>query len=226
MISVTVEELGGNGSATGTINNDDSATVSIGNASVTEGGNLVFNVSLTNAVDVDTVITYSTADGSATTVDNDYTAQASQTLTILAGQTSGTISVATTADNQVELDETLDLILSTLAAGGRDVSFNGGGATLTGTGTIANDDFLGGLVFDDLDNDGLFEPADGDAGIENVLMQLVNETSGSVVDVDLTDASGRYEFDVTLAAGIYKIVEVVDEMADLGLLDGKETAGG
>ena len=80
--------------------------------SVTEGGNLDFTVSMSDAVSVHTVITYSTADGSDTTADNDYLAQINQTLTIPAGQTTGTITVVTTQDNDFEPDETLDLNLT------------------------------------------------------------------------------------------------------------------
>ncbi|MEC5126218.1 Calx-beta domain-containing protein, partial [Verrucomicrobiales bacterium BCK34] len=70
--------------ALGEIVNDDAAKVSIGNAAVVEGGNLEFTVTLDNPVDVDTIVTYSTADGTATTADSDYTGQASQMITILA----------------------------------------------------------------------------------------------------------------------------------------------
>ena len=45
---------------------NDSATVSISNATATEGGDLKFDVTLNKAVDVDTVITFSTADDTAT----------------------------------------------------------------------------------------------------------------------------------------------------------------
>jgi hypothetical protein len=118
----------------GTILNDDAATVSIGDASVTEGGNLSFNVSLSSLVDVDTVITYSTADGSATTGDNDFAGP--QTFTIPAGQTSGTITVVTTADNKVELDETMTVQLQFVNASGRNVTIDDG----SGRGTILNND--------------------------------------------------------------------------------------
>ena len=91
-------------------------TVSISDASVTEGGNLEFDVSLSNGLSVDTVVTYSTADGSATTADSDYTSRTNQTLTIPAGQTSGTITVATTPDNKIEPDETLDVNLANVLA--------------------------------------------------------------------------------------------------------------
>ena len=60
---------------------------------------------------------------------------------------------------------------------------------------------------------------------EGVLMQLVDETSGIVVATDVTDVDGRYEFGETQPAGTYKIVEVVDDLVELGLLDGSETAG-
>ncbi|MEC5127715.1 Calx-beta domain-containing protein, partial [Verrucomicrobiales bacterium BCK34] len=100
--------------------------------------NLEFTVTLDNPVDVDTIVTYSTADGTATTADSDYTGQASQMITILAGDTTGTITIATTADNKVELDETMTVTLTGVAAGGRDVTIDG--TANTGTGTITNDD--------------------------------------------------------------------------------------
>ena len=90
----------------------ESAAVSIGDDSVIEGGNLEFEVSLSNVLSVDTVVTYSTADGSATTADDDYTPKAIQTLTIPAGETSGTITVATTPDSDVEPDETMEVNLT------------------------------------------------------------------------------------------------------------------
>lgn len=118
--------------ATGTITNNDSATISIADATATEGGNLVFAVTLTNPVDVNTVITFSTFDGSATTVDNDYTSQTAQTLTIVAGQTNGMITVATFADANIELAETMTVVLANISASGRNVTF----LDDTGIGTI------------------------------------------------------------------------------------------
>ena len=123
--------------ANATISNDDSATISIGDATVTEGGNLEFAVTLSQPVDVDTVITYSTTDGSATTTDSDYTGATTETITINAGQTSGTITIATGDDNTAESDETLTVSLSAVDSNGRAVSI----ALADGTGTIVNDDF-------------------------------------------------------------------------------------
>ena len=56
-------------------------------------------------------------------------------------------------------------------------------------------------------------------------LQLIDEALGTTVGTDVTDTNGEYEFDITLPLGTYKIVEVVDEAMDLGLLDGNETAG-
>ena len=50
------------------------------------------------------------------------------------------MNVTVSGDTSIEANETLQLVLSTLSAGGRNVSFSGGGSSLTGTGTINNDD--------------------------------------------------------------------------------------
>ena len=208
---------------TGTITNDDAAEFTVDSQSGTEdGGAITFKVTLSNPVDVATSVDVSTSDGTALLSDSDYTQVSGLTLNFAAGVTSQTFDVTPTADNKVEPDEDFSVGLSGVDdGGGRDVT----ASAAAGTGTILNDDFLTGLVFDDLDNDGVFEPTDGDAGIEGVLMRLVNQTSGLIVDSDTTDNNGRYVFNVTLDSGIYKIVEVVDEAVDLGLLDGKETEG-
>ena len=93
--------------ATGTIQNDDTATLSIGNVSVAEGGNLVFTVTLSNAVPGRGQGGLRQRRRHGHAADSDYTA-ASGTLTFsgTAGETQ-TITVATTADTKVEADETL-----------------------------------------------------------------------------------------------------------------------
>jgi len=127
---------------TGTIVNDDAAVISIGDATVLEGGLLAFSVTISNPVDVGVTADRSTVDGTATVADGDYTALASSNVELFtANSTAGfTINVQTAGDAKVELDETLSLLLENLAAGGRAVTFQGGESTLAGTGTIANDD--------------------------------------------------------------------------------------
>src|SRR5439155_9714885 len=73
--SVTIS--GSNGSATGTITNDDSAVFSIANASAVEGSGVTFTITLSNAVGVATSVTFTTSNGTATTADSDYTANSS-----------------------------------------------------------------------------------------------------------------------------------------------------
>ena len=94
----------------GTINNDDSASISISDVTITEGNsgttNAVFTVTLSNPVDTAITLDYATADGTATTTDNDYTAIAATPLIFNAGETSKTITVAVNGDNQFESNET------------------------------------------------------------------------------------------------------------------------
>ncbi len=125
-----------------TITDDDVAVISISNPSVTEGGTLSFDVTISNPVDVAVTADRTTADGTATTGDSDYTALALANVQLFAaGSTTPlTVTVQTTADGRVELDEALSLILSSRAAGGRNVTFSNSDPSLTGTGTITNDD--------------------------------------------------------------------------------------
>ncbi|MDA1016544.1 MAG: VCBS domain-containing protein, partial [Planctomycetota bacterium] len=67
--------IGVDNSATVTISNDDSAIVNIDDATVTEGGDLQFAVTLTNPADSNTVVSFFTENGTATVGDNDYTPQ-------------------------------------------------------------------------------------------------------------------------------------------------------
>ena len=64
----------------------------------------VFTVHLTEAYDQAVTVNFSTANGSARTSDNDYTAK-SGTLTIPAGQTTGTVTISVKADSSRENDE-------------------------------------------------------------------------------------------------------------------------
>ncbi|CCI09799.1 Hemolysin-type calcium-binding region protein [Microcystis aeruginosa PCC 7941] len=124
----------------GTINNDDSASIAITDVTVTEGNsgttNAVFTVTLSNAVDTAITLNYATADGTATTADNDYTALSLTPLTFNAGETSKTITVAINGDTKVESNETFFVNLSNLQTNGRNVTL----ADNQGQGTILNDD--------------------------------------------------------------------------------------
>jgi hypothetical protein len=130
------------GTGVGTIADDDAApTVSINDpAAVTEGGNVVFTVSL-SAVSGRTVTVHwatSNGDGNGGLDDavapGDYTA-GSSTLTIPAGSASATITIATVNDGDNENEEAFTVTLSSPT----NATIAGGGGG-TGTGTISASD--------------------------------------------------------------------------------------
>jgi large repetitive protein len=121
--------------AAATITNDDAGPkLSLPDASVVEGNSgttpLTFTVNMTPASPIDVTVHFATSDGSAA-VGSDYVA-ASGTMTIQAGQTTGSITVDVTGDTSHESDETLGLLLSS-PVGAKIVSG-------LATGTITNDD--------------------------------------------------------------------------------------
>ena len=110
----------GDATATGTIIDDDggspidddggSPTLSVSDASASEGGAVAFTVSLSAASSQAVTVQYATSDGTAES-GTDYTG-ASGTLTFAANETSKTVSVATTSDSADEENETFTLTLS------------------------------------------------------------------------------------------------------------------
>ncbi|MBL8246576.1 MAG: Ig-like domain repeat protein, partial [Rhodanobacteraceae bacterium] len=123
--------------ATGTILDDDATpTLSITSPSLNEGNGgpstMNFVVSLSAVSGRNVSFTGATTDGSATIADNDYVALASTPFTIPAGQTSLTIPVTINGDTVFEGNETFSVNLSGIA--------NATPGTLTGTGTILEDD--------------------------------------------------------------------------------------
>ena len=108
----------GNATATLTITNDDTGTgtptLSIDDNAVDEGDagttSIDVTVTLSASSTSDVTVDYATSDGSAT-AGSDYTATTG-TLTIIAGDTSGTIAVDVLGDTDQEPDETLIVRLS------------------------------------------------------------------------------------------------------------------
>ncbi|MGY1458332.1 Calx-beta domain-containing protein [Luteimonas sp. A534] len=129
--------------------------IGIGNASVVEGDagttELFFDVSLSRPAGAGGVtFNYATADGSAT-AGEDYFAK-SGTTSIIAGETSATLSVTVIGDTAVEPDETFTLVLSGITGAAE--------GSLVGTGTIVNDDFTV-LPISAIQGDGATSPYDG-----------------------------------------------------------------
>ena len=140
VLSAPVGATIADGSATGTITNDDTAappplpTLVINDAAGAEGNSgttpLTFTVTLSAPSASTVTVAYATVDGSATTASQDYTAT-NGTLTF-SGTTTQTITVSVVGDTVVEPNETFQVVLSAPT-----------GATIadgSATGTITNDD--------------------------------------------------------------------------------------
>jgi hypothetical protein len=127
----------GQGAAT-VLDNDPPPSISINNASVREGRRgttvLVFTVTLSAPSEKVVRVNFATADGTATTADNDYRST-SGTLSFAPGQTTATVSVAVVGDRRQEPDETLFVNLS--GADNADIAHG------QGLGTILTDDVHG-----------------------------------------------------------------------------------
>jgi subtilisin-like proprotein convertase family protein len=190
------------GSGTGTILDDDaSPTISVVNASVTEGNvgdtTLSFDVTLSVASAGTVTVDYTTTDGSATVANGDYDA-ASDTLTFDPGQTTETVDVTVHGDTTYETDEGLTLDLS--SANGATIADD------SGTGTITNDDAAPTFAIDDV------AVAEGATGVTSLTFTVTKSgatqlgssvhyaTSGgtATAGVDYTGNSGTLSF----AAGV------------------------
>ena len=170
----------------GTIFDDDGPTLSVGNASVTEGNsgfsNAVFTVTLSAPSVQAITVNYTTGGGTATPT-IDYQRAFSSTLFIPAGALSGTFNIRVFSDFEIEADEQFSVNLQ-----------NPSGATITpgegtGTGTILNDDSHGKVQFGAPTNN-----VNEDAGSLTVTVSRVDGATG-IVTVDYATSNG------TAAAG-------------------------
>ena len=117
----------------------ETPTLSVADASATEGSNVEFTVTLSETVADPVTVQYDTSDGTATRDADasdgaDYTAASGQTLTFAAGETTQTVSISTGSDSVDEDDETFHLTLSNPSA---NAVIAGSGVA---TGTIVNND--------------------------------------------------------------------------------------
>ena len=120
----------------GTILNDDSATLSIGDASVVEGDDgptlLVFDVTLSAPVDVPIVPAITLVEGGASFDDFDL----DSLFVNLDGEQLDAVGVPVNGDETVELDEDFFVELGAVESLGRNVTIG----KAVGVGTIENDD--------------------------------------------------------------------------------------
>ena len=169
------------------------AVFSIVDASATEGSGVVFTITLSNAVDEGTSVTFTTTNGTATTDDSDYTAVSSQTVFFTASTISQTVTVNTTADEKFEANEAFAVTLSNPSVGTTI-------AAATATGTITNDDHVD-ILYEDSSNLGLA------ASVVNgrllVKIQNVSQTQFDLVDpafiqsITITGGTGADSINLT-----------------------------
>ena len=200
----------GDATAAGTINDDDESlpAVSVFDASAAEGDAVAFTVSLSEASSQQVTVEYATSDGTATG-GTDFTAQ-SGTLTFTAGETTKTVSVATTDDSADEDDETLTLTLSSPA-----------NATLgdaTATGTINDDDSLPAVSVADAsaaEGDAVaFTVSLSEASSQQVTVEYATSDGTAAAGEDYTATSGTLAFqagEVTKTISVPTTEDTVDD---------------
>ena len=153
-------------------------TLTIADARATEGSAVEFTVTLSPAAATDVTVEYATTDGTATSNSSDpdgadYTAPTSGAkLTISAGSTSATISIATGNDLVNEEDETFTVTLSSPSSNAAL------GAVKAATGTIEDDDESAAAISDIQFSNA---PANGIYGLGDVIELSV--TFDAAVDV-------------------------------------------
>ncbi len=161
------------GSATGTITDDDSGTVTTGNRKASEGDGLTFRVTLNRAVQGGLTVTPVFKDGTAT-AGIDYTASASPLTFAGAAGEAHTFTVATTEDEAVEANETFTVSLRVSNAP---------------PGVTTGDPVTATII----DDDGRNEPPDfDDAGHATTRAVAENTPAGGPVGapVEATDPNG------------------------------------
>ena len=205
--SVTATDTG-----TGTIQDDDAATVSVSDASASEGSILTFTVSLDKAVSGGFTVTPSFTDGTASS--SDYTANTTAlSFTGTANETQ-TFTVSTTQDAALEGDETFTVGLSASHA---SVT-----ATDTGTGTIQDNDVATVSVSDASASEG---------SILTFTVSLDKAVSGGfTVTPSFTDSTATQGSDYTANTTVLSFTGTANETqtftvatTDDAVLEGNET---
>ena len=180
--------------ATGTITNDDAASLSINDVSMAEGNsgttNFVFTVSLAGAVQDGFTLPYSTANGTATQP-SDYTSTSGTlTFTSAASQTK-TITVSVVGDTVPEPNETFTVNLGAPSNGAIAI------ADGSGLGTIVNDD-VAMLSINDV------SLAEGNSGTTNFVFSVTlggAVAGGFTLPYSTSDGTASQPGDYTPASG-------------------------
>ena len=208
------------GTATGTVNDDDPLPeISIADAGATEGGALVFEVSLTPVSGRTVTVPWTTqarpAGMGAASPGSDYT-QASGTLTFSPGTTTAQVEVVSLPDDVTEADETFLVQLGTPANAALDDS--------TAVGAIRDDDGLPRVFIADTTVDEDAGPATFSVTLSHPSSQPVtveyNTADGTATDPDdyAPDQARTLTIPAAFTAG-----EISVFIADDALTEGTET---
>ena len=203
-------------STTGTIEDDDlvpNISFDSPTAENTEGLNINFDVSLSSVSGQNISFSYTLTDGSAKTSDSDYVNpnESARTVMIPAGDSSITISVVTTQDDDNEADETFTITLEVPQAQAGQAALVALGSQTTATGTILSDDkpvfTISGMNIaegDDPDSEDVnieFDITISSGAMKNETIHYATsdgpaQSGGAVAKAgsDYTDTSGSHEF--------------------------------
>ena len=198
---------------------DDPPAVSISSPSVSEGAagttaTLRFEVTLGTASGRQVTVDYAeSATGRTATPGTDYTALASGTLTIAAGDTSGVVAVTVVGDGTDEPDEQVKVVLSG--------PVNATLGTATGTGTITDDDAAPAVTLAVADG-----AVDEDGGTTTVTATLSHASSeDTTITVTALDGAYTVGTDATIVIAAGATSNASDTAAITAVDDGVDNVG-
>jgi large repetitive protein len=177
--------VGGDCTATGTIDDDDGPTISIADAQLTEGNtgtsNMTFTVTLSASSDQQVTVQYATADGTAAQP-GDYT-QATGTVTFVPTDRSETFTVPIVGDTTDENNENFTVALTNPTEANCDVSL---GADCNANATILDNDGATTITINDVTT------TEGAGGTTNAVFTVTLAPASALqVTVDYTTADGN-----------------------------------
>ena len=188
--------LTGNDRATGTIKNDDSATLSISDSSISEGNSgvkrITFKVTSNYNSAFPISFDYITVNGSASsaTSDDDFVKKEGSA-TISAGSKSASIDIVIFGDTVVEADETFDVVLSNPKHAALDAQ------NYRATGTIDNDDLAYLSIVDATTREGynsdvelIFTLRSSVTSVFPISVEYSTTNDTAMAGLDYIDASG------------------------------------
>ena len=198
---------------------DDPPAVSISSPSVSEGAGgttatLRFEVTLGTASGRQVTVDYAeSATGRTATPGTDYTALASGTLTIAAGDTSGVVAVTVVGDGTDEPDEQVKVVLSG--------PVNATLGTATGTGTITDDEAAPAVTLAVADG-----AVDEDGGTTTVTATLSHASSeDTTITVTALDGAYTVGTDATIVIAAGATSNASDTAAITAVDDGVDNVG-